>query len=125
MTTSLKASALGGVAAVIANLVVFFWGNVPQTVLTPFGRPINAVAVIAVTFSPVFLAGAVFYALSDRFWAYRALVILLTLASLVTPFGIEGAPGTMVVTLLVMHLVAGGAAAFLVPRIAETLAEED
>lgn len=125
MITSLKASALGGVAAVIANLVVFFWGNVPQTVLTPLGRPIDAVAVIAVTFFPVLLAGILFFVLSDRIRTYQALVILLTLVSLVTPFGIEAAPGTMLVTLVVMHLVAGGAAAFLVPRIAEALVDED
>lgn len=125
MVTSLKASALAGVAAVIANLIVFFWGNVPQTVLTPLGRPIDAVAVMAVTFFPVFFAGALFFVLSDRLRTYQALVILLTLASLITPFWIEAAPGTMLVTLVVMHFVAGGAAAFLVPRIAEALVEED
>lgn len=125
MIASLKASAFGAVAAVIANLIVFFWGNVPQTVLTPLGRPITAVAVILVTFFPVFFAGAVFYALSNRLRTYQALVIVVTLASLVTPFWVEAAPGTMLGTLLVMHLVAGGAAAFLVPRIAETLVAED
>lgn len=125
MATSLKASALGGVAAVIANLVVFFWGNVPQSVLTPFGRPINALAVIAMSFLPVFVAGALLHYLGDRLQIYQALVIFVTIASLITPFQIDAAPGTMVITLTVMHFVAGGVAAFLVPRIAETLVAED
>lgn len=125
MVTALKASALAGAATVIANLIVFFLGNVSQTVLTPLGRPIDALAVLLVSFLPVFFAGSVHYALGENQLTYRVLVVVLTLLSLILPFQVEGAPGTMQATLVVMHLVAGGVAAFLLPKIGESLTAED
>lgn len=125
MLTALKASALAGAVAVIANLIVLFLGNVPQTVLTPLGRPIDALAVLLVSFFPVLFAGSVHYVLGEKLLTYRVLVVLLTLLSLILPLQLEAAPGTMQATLVAMHLVAGGAAGFLLPKIGETLAAED
>lgn len=43
---------------------------------------------------------------------------VLTILSLALPFTLPNAPGSMILTLLVMHLVAGGIAVFVVPCLA-------
>ncbi len=116
--TALRAGLLGGLAAAAINIIVFFVGNVPDDVLTPMDQPITVGAVIFASVVGVALGSVVLYFLRDRVRVYQIVVGAVTLLSFFQPLGIEGAPGSMVATLFLMHLVAGEVAAFLVPRLA-------
>jgi hypothetical protein len=111
------ASLLAGLAATVANVVVYLIasaaGAIPQTVLipTPGGpMPITVVPVILNSFVPAIVAGA-FLALLNRFTRrpiriFRIVSVVLLLLSFANPFTIPGAPIVMIVALNLMHVVA-------------------
>jgi hypothetical protein len=111
------ASLLAGLAATVANVVVYLIasaaGAIPQTVLipTPGGpMPVTVAAVIINSFLPAIVAG-VFLALLNRFTRrpvriFRIVSVVLLLLSFANPFTIPGAPIVMIVALNLMHVVA-------------------
>lgn len=120
--TGIKAGLAGGVIAAIINVIVFYVGNMPQDVLTGMDQPIPVGAVGFLSFLMVTLGGVAMYLLRDKENAFRNLAIGVTLLSLVGPFAqIVDPPTSMIVTLIVMHLVAGAVAIFDLPRLANRL----
>jgi|GEM_PF-2845521 len=111
------ATLAGAVTAAVANAIVYFIaraaGSLPDDVLvsTPGGeQAIDLPTVLIMSFVPILLAGvvlAVICRISKRpftmFWAVTVLFWALSLTSI---FGIEDAPGDMMVTLIFMHAVA-------------------
>lgn len=122
--TGLKAGLAGGAIAAIVNIIIFYVGNVPQDVMTTMDQPIPVGAVGFASFIMVTLGGVAMYLLRDRGNAFRNLAIVVTLLSLISPFvQIENPPTSMVVTLIIMHLVAGAIAIFDLPRLAKRLGD--
>ena len=108
--------AAAGVAAAVTNAVVYslasLLGAMPQGVVVD-GQPVTLGAVVTSSFAPAILA-AVLFALLGRFTRrpvsiFRAVAVVLLLVSFVTPFSIPGAPVSMIVALLLMHVVATAA----------------
>ena len=116
--TALRAGLVGGVVAAVVNVIVFLVGNVPDDVLTPMDQPITLGAVIFASIIAVTLGSIVLYLLRTRVRVYQIVVAIVAFLSLLQPAGIEDAPGSMLVTLFIMHLVAGEVAALVVPRLA-------
>jgi len=120
--TGLKAGLAGGVIAAIINVIVFYVGNMPQDVLTAMDQPIPVGLVAFFSFLMVTIGGVAMYLLREKDNAFRNLAIAVTLLSLVGPFAqIVDPPTSMIVTLVVMHLVAGAVAIFDLPRLANRL----
>jgi hypothetical protein len=123
------ATVIGAVAAAIANTIVYLIadaaGSLPDDVLvSTFSgeQAIDLPTVIVMSFVPILLAGVVLAGIcriSKRpfavFWAVTVLVWALSLTSI---FGIDGAPGDMIVTLIFMHAVAAFVGVGVLSRLA-------
>jgi hypothetical protein len=111
------ATLAGAVAAAVVNAIVYWIadaaGSLPNDVLvtTPGGeQAIDLVAVLTMSFIPILVTGVVL-AIIDRisrrpfqiFWTISAVALLVSFFSI---FGIEDAPGDMIVALMFMHAVA-------------------
>ena len=117
---ALLAGLAGGDLAAVINGILFVVGSVSEDVLVQ-GRPIALGQVVVSSILPLFLAGGLLAALARRPGGERRFGIaaaVLTILSLALPFTLPNAPGSMILTLLVMHLVAGGIAVFVVPCLA-------
>jgi len=109
------ASLLAGIAAIVANVVVYFIasaaGAIPQSVLIPgMNQPITVVLVILNSFVPAILA-AVLLALLNRFTRrpvriFRIIAAVLLVLSFANPLTLPGAPLAMILALDLMHIVA-------------------
>jgi hypothetical protein len=111
------ATLAGAVAAAVVNAIVYWIadaaGSLPDDVLVSTlsgDQAIDLGAVLSMSLIPILIAGVVL-AIIDRFsrrpfqifWAVSAVVLLLSFFSI---FGIEDAPGDMIVALMFMHAVA-------------------
>ena len=118
MHPSLGSALIGGtgagLAAAVANSLVFATGAIDGSVETPAGGPISIGAVIAFSIIPNIIGGAAFWALYGRvsrpLRTWQIVVAVGTVLSFVTVLGLESAPTAMVVALVTMHVVAGAAA---------------
>lgn len=115
---SVLAGFLGGIVAAVINVVVFFVGNVSPEVATPMGPPITLGPVILFSLVMVTLGGVVLGLVRGRVRVYQVIALVVMVLSFGAPFGLQDAPGSMIATLEVMHVVAGLVAIFLVPRLA-------
>ena len=105
--------AAAGVAAAAANAAVYgvasLLGAMPRDVLAN-GQPVTLGAVVTSSIVPALLAAALL-ALLGRFTRlpisiFRIVAVVLLVVSFITPFSIPGAPVSMIVALLLMHVVA-------------------
>jgi len=132
MTTVSKARAnlgralLGGLAAglvaAVVNALVFALGGIDPNVLAPgVGQPIALPAVILASLLPNVLGGLALWAVlraGRGVRTFQIIVAVATVLSMLQPLTIPGAQVGMVLTLEVMHLVAGAAAILVTPRVA-------
>ena len=122
MTLTLTRCLLGGTAAgivdAVVNAVIYATGVIDPSVETPAGGPIPLGAVVIFSIVPNVIGGAVLWALArrgDPIRLWRIVVVVVTVASFVTPFSLRDAPAAMLIGLLTMHVVAGLAAMFVTP----------
>ena len=104
------AAATAAVANAIVYLVASALGAMPQDVDANGQGPIT-LAVVAVMSAQGAVVAAVVYALVGWFArrpvrVFRIVAVVVLVLSFVTPFTIAGAPVTMVVVLLLMHVIA-------------------
>jgi hypothetical protein len=126
MTTSLGPALVGGtvagIVAAVVNALIFATGVIEPSVETPAGGPIILGAVITFSLVPNILGGAVFWSLQRRTSAplqtWQILVAVVTVGSLVALLGLQGAPLSMVLALVAMHIIAGAAAYVVTPAVA-------
>ncbi len=110
----LWAGPLAGGGAAAVNAVVYLLasglGAIPQDVVVPGQGPITLAPVVVSSFVPALL-GAGSLALLARFTQrpvriFRIAAVVALVLSFVTPLSLVGAPASMVLALLLMHVVA-------------------
>lgn len=117
---ALLGGAAAGVVAAIVNALLYATGVIDQSVATPQGQPITLVPVVLFSLVPNVIGGVVFWAMRNtgrpmRLWTVTVTVV--TVVSFVTPFTLSGAPLSMVLALIAMHVVAGAAALIVIPTV--------
>ncbi len=122
----IKNGAIAGVLAVVVNAILYFgaaaFGWFPETVLTPAGVPITLAPVVSLSVGAA-IAGTVGYLILSRFlnrqkanlW-FTILAVIVLVVMAITPLQLPGAPMGQVVTLEIMHLVAGLPLIYFLPR---------
>lgn len=121
-----KNGAIAGSIAIVVNAILYFGaaalGWFPDTVLTPAGVPITLTPVIMITLGGT-IAGTVGYLILSRFLSrqkanlwFTILAVIVLVVMAVTPLQLPGAPMGQIVTLEIMHLVAGLPLIYFLPR---------
>ncbi len=122
----IKNGAIAGVIAVVVNAILYVGaaalGWFPETVLTPAGVPITLAPVVSLTVGAA-IAGTVGYLILSRFLSrpkanlwFTILAVIVLVVMAVTPLQLPGAPIGQIVTLEIMHLVAGLPLIYFLPR---------
>lgn len=122
----IRNGAIAGVLAIVVNAVLYLGaaalGWFPDTVLTPAGVPITLMPVIMITLGGA-IAGTIGYLILSRFLSrqkanlwFTILAVIVLVVMAITPFQIPGAPMMQIVTLQIMHLVAGLPLIYYLPR---------
>ncbi len=121
-----KNGAIAGVLAVVVNAILYFGASAlgwfPETVLTPAGVPITLAPVISLTVASA-IVGAIGYLILSRFLSrqkadlwFTILAVIVLVVMAITPLQLPGAPMGQIITLEIMHLVAGLPLIFYLPR---------
>jgi hypothetical protein len=125
-----QSGAIALIAAVVVNALLFLVGSAlgvfPPTALTPMGVPVTIGAVILMSVLGT-LVGVIGYTVLSRFlipantnrW-FTILAIIVIVAMLFSPFGIQNAPLAQIVILELMHLVVAGALVYFLTRPAQS-----
>lgn len=96
-------------------------GAFPNDVHIASGEPLTVSLVIIGSVFGALGAGIAF-AIIDRFASrpvrlFRIVAVVVLILSFATPFTISGAPGDMIATLILMHIVAAGVSIGLIPAL--------
>jgi hypothetical protein len=122
-----QAALIAAVVAVVLNVVVYFIGSalgtLPESVVVPPANlPITVVPIVMATVMGA-VAGTIVYALLGRFTArpvtiFRILGTVVLILSLAQPFIIPNVPLNMVITLDIMHIIAGAVIIYVLTTVA-------
>ena len=110
-----------GVVAAVVNAVLFAFGAIDQSVITPMGQSIGLGAVVTLSLVPNIIGGLVLWGVlraGRSVRLYQIIAVVATVLSFYSPLTLPDAPLGMVLLLEVMHVVAGAAAVFITPRVA-------
>jgi hypothetical protein len=125
-----KAAVIGIGISVVGNVILYLTasalGAMPESVVLPnAGEPITLVPVVLSSIVPLIIASLLYWLLvrftkkPDLIFCIISGVILVLWAF--TPFSIPNAPFNMILTLELMHVVAGGAIVFALTQLTKKL----